>query len=534
METNSRALLRALAVLTSLALGVAACGGTGDEPDAGESRSGPRPGVSGDPADIDREGVIRVGYDLVSAAKGGFTWDPTEIITQLTDGGLLYLVYGRLMRPTPDGALIPDLAERVEVVDETTIEIVIREGVTFHDGKPFDAAVVKAGLERNLANVDSPGPGTAFFDAKSVEITGPNTVTVTVPNGAAASWHDSFLGSWETTIVRADTDFSKPVGAGPMRVTRFVPEQSVVLEKYPEYWDADAILVAGVELMHVPGASPQSAVAGIEAGQVDFATGDSTTIGSLRPPLEALVTPNPNQLSSFQTCKRDGPLADVQVRRAVNKAIDREAIIEAVFDGTAEPATSLWPPGHRFHNPDVADELAYDPKGARRLLEDAGYGDGFEFDLYVIQALGMPETAEVIQQQLAEVGITLNIIRAANYVEDFLVSQRSGAGLVPTMSPNRMKVLQWSGERIGNACTYKDPEIETLKEQLNLVSDASDEAVEVWHQIEAKAVDEALSVFLFFGAKLAIYDSDRIGNAVLWPDVIAMPDVRETYVKATS
>jgi peptide/nickel transport system substrate-binding protein len=537
MTTGRAVLRRALILLLILGLVATACGGS-DDTDGGASEREREADADAEPSetdndarDIDPEGIVRVGYDLVSAAKGGFTWDPAEIKTQLTDDAVLYLVYGRLLRRTADGDLVPDLAERTEVIDETTVEIVVRDGVTFHDGVPFDAEVVKAGLERNLALTDSPGPGPAFFDAETVEVTGPNTLRVTIPSGSAASWHDSFLGSWETTIVREDTDFGMPVGAGPMRLARHVPEQSIVLERYDDYWDAESILVAGVELVHVPGDAAQSAAAAVQTGQVDIATTDTRLMQGFRPPLEAIVTPDPNQLATFQTCKRDGPLAEIDVRRALNKAIDREAIIAAVFDGTAEPATSLWPAGHRFQNADVADELAYDPEGARELLEQTGYADGFEFDLYVIQAGALPETAEVLQQQFAEVGVRMNIIPSSNYVEEFLVAQRSGAGLVPTMSPNRLKVLQWSGERIGNACTYHDPELEALKEDLEGFSDASDEAVELWHRIEAKAVDEALSIFLFFGARLAVYNTDRLGDATLWPDVITMPDVRKTYVR---
>jgi ABC-type transport system substrate-binding protein len=496
------------------------------EPAPGEDEA-PAPG---EPADADLDGVVRVAYDLVASARGGFNWDPAKVTTQLTDDGLFYLVYGRLMRPTAEGELVPDLAERAEVLDDNTIEITVREGVTFHDGQPFDAHAVKAGLERTLAVEGSPALAQPFFDLESVEAVDDRTVRLSFPAGTAASWFDVFLGSWETTIVREDTDFAQPVGAGPMRVMQFIPEQLIALERYEDYWDAESILLGGVELVHAPDA--ETAVSALRADQVDMGLIEVAQIPELAPPLEVHALLDPNRLATIMLCKRDGPLANADARVAINRAIDREVLSEVLFEGTAEPATMLWPEGHRFHNPDVADHLAYDPAGAREALEAAGYPDGFSFDLYVLQGAGMPEAAEVIQQQLAEVGITANLVPAPNFVGDFLVAQADGGGLVPTMGGNRQKLLHWSGDTIGNACRYNDPEIDALAERLAQVSDADAEAVEIWHDLQEVIVTDALSVFLFFGSNTVGYNADRLGQAVPWPHVVLVPDARQTFVSA--
>lgn len=517
MRFIGRKVGRLLALGAALGLVLAACGG-------GDDTGGTAP---------DPNGVLRVGYDLVASSRGGFQLDPARSPTSVGEDGLYHLIYGRLMVATQEGELEPGLAERATVVDPNAIEIVVRDGVTFQDGVPFDAEAVEAGLERTLAANNQAGFPATFFDLQAVDVTGPNTVRLTVSNGTAASWYDTYLGSWETTIVRPDTDFSQPVGAGPMRLTEYVPEQRIVLEKWDDYWDAESILAGGMELLHVSVDEPQSGIAALQAGQIDFVQSDVAQLPAITGNLGSLAEPDANRLYALHLCKQEGPLADPRVRRALNMSIDRDAINEAIFAGTSEPATELWPEGHRFHNPDVADELAYDPEAARDLLEDAGYADGFSFTVYVLQAANVPETVEVIQQQLAEVGVTIDIEPAPNYVQDFLVPPRPGAGAITGSQEAHLRLGSWSGSDIGNTCHYDDAELNALQRQLNAMSMSSDEAVELWHQIDELVVRDALSVFIVYGANVVAYDADRLSDVARWPlGNIVIPDVRQTSVNS--
>lgn len=527
---------RLLALLAVFALVVAACGGD-DDGAAGPSDDGTTEtsegGDAGELSDVDPDGIVKVGYDLVQPAKGGITFDPVEVTTQITDQALLYLVYGSLLRPLADGSLEPDLAESTEVVDDQTITVTLREGITFSDGTPLDADAVKASIERNLTATDSPGFATPFFDLETIEATSPTELTLTIPNGTAASWHDSFLGSWETVVVPpGHSDFSKPIGAGPMVLAEWTPEQSMRLEKNPEYWDAESILVAGMDVIHAPADNAQARSGAFGAGQVDFVPVETTDMNSVDG--EVLLEVDANALGSLMLCKRDGPLADVNVRKAMNKAIDRAAISEAVYGGAYEPSHGLWPDGHRFHDPAIDEAMTYDVDAARGHLADSEYPDGFEFDLYVLEAANIPVLTQVVQSQLAEIGITANLVPSANYVADFLGAQKDGAGAVPTMSPNRQKLLQWSGESVGNTCFYEDPELERLKAELSTMADSSDEAVDLWHQIEQYVVEEqALSVLTLFSAQPVAWNGDVLGEAASLPyPSLLFPDPRITYVKA--
>ena len=130
------------------------------------------------------------------------------------------MLYGRLLRQTLDGDFVPDLAESTTVPDPNTIEITLRDGLTFSDGTAFDAAAVKTGLERNLQEADRAVMTEPFYDLQAVNVTSPTTLTLTIANGKAAGWHDSFLAGLQTTITKpGQTDFADPIGAGPFKVT---------------------------------------------------------------------------------------------------------------------------------------------------------------------------------------------------------------------------------------------------------------------------------------------------------------------------
>jgi peptide/nickel transport system substrate-binding protein len=519
--------LRAVLAVPLVALVLAAgCSSGGSGGSNGGSAS------SGGGGEVDPSGVVRVGYDLRPQQGGGWYFDPTEAVSSVHEGWL-YMLYGRLLRPTQEGELVPDQAESTLVVDPNTIDITLRAGQTFSDGTPFDAEAVKTGLERNLALGDRAVFTEPFYDLQAVTVTGPTTVRLTIADGKAASWHDTFLPGFQTTITKAEIDSADPIGAGPFTMTSYRPEQSVTYARYDGYWDAASIQVAGIEIVQVSVDQPASGSAALQAEQVDLTGTDASQIPVLVGSLDLYSQTDPNQTVSLQICKREGPLADARVRQAINKAIQREDLSAAIYADTASPATGPWPDDHQFSDPALAGELAHDVDGAKALLAEAGYGDGLDLDIYVVGGLGLPEAAEVLEQQLAEIGVRLNIIIPSNYVADFLNAQRPGLGLYPGGAENREKLNQWSGDATSNTCKYQNDELNVLIGRLATVSDSSDEAVELWHQIDELVIDEALSGFVLFRSRLAGYNADTLGAVDLWPQgSVVIPDPRGTWVKA--
>ena len=171
------------------------------------------------------------------------------------------------------------------------------------------------------------------------------TLRLTIPNGTANGWYDTYMGAVETLIVPPDTDFSMPAAAGPYNVTAFEPQRSATLTKNPDYWDADSVDVATIDLVNVEGAADTAAPSALSAGQVDFAAITFTQIDALTSGIEPIINPSASQLIAFQTCNTQPPFDNEKLRLALGRAIDRDAINEALYKGTGIPAYGIWPEG---------------------------------------------------------------------------------------------------------------------------------------------------------------------------------------------
>ncbi|HEY6531997.1 MAG TPA: ABC transporter substrate-binding protein [Acidimicrobiales bacterium] len=521
-----------VALLAVFALLLGAC--SSDSSEEGEGSTATTEASGGEPSDIDPNGIFKMTYNLVqTGGQSGFQLNPM-VETGDTNDNLLYLIYGRILRPTPEGGLEPDQAESTSIPDANTIKITLRPDQTFHDGTVFDAAAVKASLDASLAANNEAGLGVGFYNLESVTADGDLDLTLTIKNGLAASWHDQFLSSWKTSVIPQGANFNPPIGAGPMEVTSWTKGTSLSLKSYDGYWDRESIKVAGVDFTHNDQGQEASALAALQAGQVDYTQIDVPQISSVSGDFETLIVPDPNRLVNLQICKREGPLADPNVRIAMNKAMDRAAISEAVYEGTSQPGTQLYPEGHQFYVPELADVLAYDQAAAKQLLTDAGYPDGFEFDLYILPALGLPDVAAVYKQQLAEIGVTANLLPTPGIVKDWMETNNLGMGIIPSMTAGVDRLNMWTGDSISNVCDYNDPEVTDIRNELLKVSSSSDEAVELWGQAADIVVNDALSVFVSFSSRLAAYNTNVVGDPVVYPlGTFPVPDFRYTYVKAS-
>jgi ABC-type transport system substrate-binding protein len=517
-----------LAVVAAVSLVVAACSSDDDEGSSTDTTSAQ--------AEFDPSGVLHVGIDLLTQSGGGPSFDPAAASFSSNGyDGLWYLVFGRLMRPNDDGSLTPELAERATVVDTNTIEIVVREGVTFSDGTPLDAAAVKASLERALASraTAEAGFGVKFFSLQSVAVTAPDTARLSFSDGTAPSWYDQYIPQWQTSVTKpGETDWARPTGAGPMKLVSNTPGDSLVLTKNESYYDVASVKVAGYEFTHVPETQTASGIAAVQAGQLDIALADSTQIATLPANIKPFTLIKPSSTIGMHICKADAPLSDARVRQAINKGIDRRAISDTVFAGEAEPQTQIWPPGHTFNSPELDESLAFDPEGAKALLTEAGYPNGVAIDMHAVPAFGIDETAQILQQELGEIGIDVNFIAGGNYLQDFLQANKRAIGLFPGNSSGTDVLNAWSGDGVGNVCDYKNAELDGLLAELKGVSQSDPEAVELWRQVNELVVDEALGGFIIYRPAIVVFDEDKVGGLSLWPNgAYLIPDAMSTFVK---
>jgi len=518
-----------LALGVALALLASACGGSGSggsSDDAGSPSSGPAADGT-----VNRDGTVKVGFDLTG--NGQFNWEPGANSAHPSMDPLWYLAYGRLMRKADDGTFVPDQAEKVTVVDPTTIEIVVRPGQTWQDGAAFDAESVKVGLDHNLASVPTDSGFTdAFYAVKSVEVVDPMTVRLGLPGGTAASWYDTFIAAPAVTITRPSSGYDKPIGAGPMEITSYAFGQNLTMKRFEGYWDSANVNFAEMDFVHILNGQAQSSTAALQSGQADIATFDTTQLVSMTGDLKPASLSDPSRLMRIGFCKRDAPLDNEKIRQAITKAIDRDAINEVVYEGTATPAVQLWPEGNRFYSPEVGDEMGYDPEAAKQLVSESGVANP-TFDLYVLNNLGGPDTAQVIEQQLKEVGITANIKIAADITNEFLGPQAPGAFIFPaTQNADTLKLKDFNGTSLSNLCRWQDPEIQALFEQLSTISSTTDEAQQAWWEIDQIYADTVPGVPLEFASVVGGYDSAKLVLDGIYPGGLNLvPDIFTSYME---
>ena len=335
--------------------------------------------------------------------------DSSQKIHQLIFDGLLR-IDDRLRYVTEGG-----LAERLENPEPTTWVVTLRKGVRFHDGHELTAADVLYTYNTILDPASrSPHRG-AFRGLRSVEARDPLTVVFTLSEPFA---------SFPTNLVipqiipdGAGPDVAaRPIGTGPYRFVRHLPDDRVELAAFADYW-AGRPANDGLVLRVVP----DEVMRGLELrkGAIDLVVNDVSPdiLYQLRRDerLQTATAPGVDyQYIGINLL--DPALRDVRVRRALAHAIDRQAIVDHLRRGLATPADGLMPPIARAYEPGIAS-YALDPPRARQLLDDAGYhdpdGEGPAPRLRLTLKTSNIEfnrlQAAVVQENLARVGIALDV-----------------------------------------------------------------------------------------------------------------------------
>jgi peptide/nickel transport system substrate-binding protein len=342
-------------------------------------------------------------------------------------------IYERLLDIDRDGKLVPYLAESFEVAEDgLTITLKIRQGKTWHNGDPVDAASIKA-LFDHWINPESTDFGETFYrNVTAVEA--PDAATLILRLSAPDSNAYYGMAYIYSPIVHFATLQANPeeygksiaIGSGPFKFVSWEGD-SVTVERVPDYFGApDYIENKGpayldrITYTWLP--DQASRTVNLESGTFDMvekpAPQDVERLEN-NPDLVVVKMPQPALLYMGFNFKQQEKLGDRRVREAIYRAVDRQVIIDRVLFGLATPAFSPVVP----HDPDYwtgADTLyPYDLERANALLDEAGWlrdgdvrkKDGVELALNLI-ILGISEqqtVAQVVQDQLKEIGVRIDI-----------------------------------------------------------------------------------------------------------------------------
>jgi peptide/nickel transport system substrate-binding protein len=351
------------------------------------------------------------GHLKIAVTSNLNTLDPAK--SKIGDEYLyMFAVFNGLTFIDRDLTLKPDLAERWESSDDLkTWTFYLRKGVKFHNGRELDAQDVVATIDHIMDKATGSKARVNFLVVDKVEVVDKYTVRFHL-NTPYAGFADLF-GERQARIIPRDcidTLATHPIGTGPFKFVSFLPGDRVELVRNPDYFEKGLPLLDAVTLYVIPESAAR--VTALEAGDVNV-------VWHL--PLEAIdrLKKNPEiVVDEVPTSSWDGiilhnkmkPFDNPKVRQAIQLAIDKVEMAQIVLFGHGTPTHSPIPPSHPFYNSEIPFKT--DLAKAKQLLAEAGYPNGFEFQMYVPEGRPARERLGLTaREMLKPLGIKVNIQR---------------------------------------------------------------------------------------------------------------------------
>lgn len=438
------------AILIGLVLFITACGGGDSDGDGSPGGENPEP--------PDRSLILAEAADTRSLyASSSTAQREINISEQMNE---------KLIEFSADGQdYEPRLATEWEQVDPVTTRLTLREGVTFTNGEAFDSATAKFSIDTMLA-----APAYASFTSSiaTAEIVDEFTIDVIAKQPSGLILTSLAMGSFQYppayfAEVGEEAYASAPIGTGPYVLVEWQKGVAVTLEANPDYWDGEPFYT-DVEFRIIPDKAAQ--VAALRSGQVDFVP--DLPIGSIgevegADDLALLTQPSNRVYYATFTTLQEGPLQDPAVRRALQYAIDVDAIINGVLDGHATPLAGQIVTGSFFgFNPDL-EPTPYDPELAMEMLAEAGYPDGFTMQLQY-SATNIQEVGQAVALQLAEVGIDVqqDVLEPGTFLQRLVAKELVGMFYAGSLPPPDAHFMYQQFRSDFRYSYYSDPEVDRL------------------------------------------------------------------------
>ncbi len=318
-----------------------------------------------------------------------------------------------------DGSLEPRLATAWEQVDELTWRFELRDGIVFHDGTPFDAEAVATSVNRTLDPQLDCEIRTKFFGNTAVTPRVVDSHTIEFKTEQPSPILPTMMGTMTITAPSTiATELTRePIGTGPYVFTSWAPGQNVVLTRFEDYWGEEPEVEQATYIWRSE-SSVRAAM--VETGEADIAPSIAVQDAG-NPDLDFSYFDS--ETTNFRIDLAFPPLDDVRVRRAINLAIDREAIRGSILPEGVVPAAQFVVPGINGHNADL-EPFPYDPEEATRLIEEAR-ADGVPVDQEILIIgrrgihAGVTETLEVVHAMLQGVGLNvrLQVVEVAEWID---------------------------------------------------------------------------------------------------------------------
>ena len=493
---KTRKLLALLLALGLLSATLCGCGGgsTGttaeSKPTDGSNTEAQAPADAQGAADHPNEITVGIAQDLDESL------DPHKAVAAGTKE-VMFNVFEGLMKPTPEGDLIPAVAEKYEISDDQlTYTFTIRDGIKFHNGDPVTAEDVGESLARCKNGGDGIFEVEAFSNIQHMETADSRSISITL--GEPDS---EFLSYLTTAVLPAgyDGQDTAPVGTGPFKFVSRAAQDNIVLERFDDYWGEKAYLD---KVTYKIIENADSILMSLQSGAVDlFAHLTSTQVAQLGDEFN-IEEGTMNLVQAMYLNHAEKPFDDVRVRQALCYAIDRQQILDLAFDGYGSLiGSSMYPAFGKYFDDSLTNYYTYDVEKAKALLADAGYPDGFAMTI-TVPSNYQPhlDTAQVIVEQLKQVGITAEILPVTweSWLNDTYMGRQFQATVVgvdaSTMTA-RALLERFTSTAGNNFINYNNAEYDAFfQEAITAADDAAQTAA--YKQAEANLTENAANVYI--------------------------------------
>ncbi|MGW3855863.1 ABC transporter substrate-binding protein [Micromonospora arida] len=530
--------LRAAVAAAAVVCTVVACSpvsnNEGGDPSGGDQSAGQDSfGTPADPAAVKQGGKLVIALSAEPDAL-----DPT-LSRSLYSRYVFQAMCQKLYDVNEQAQVVPQLATALPTTsgDGRTVTIPLRPGVRFADGTAFDSAAVKATLQRHLTNARSarkselgPIDGVDTPDAQTVVL---RLKQPFAPLLGALADRAGMIMSAQALRTRGDDFASAPVCVGPFKFAKRVPQNSIEVVRDPNYYDASKVHLDAISWRILTDASIRAA--NLRSGDAQVADSVSTQdVASLRQDSAVSVlqsqslgyqglTINVGNVDGVGTAPKpiNRPLAqNAKVRQAFEHAIDRKALVDAVFNGLHAAACSPISPASTFSSPEAQTCPAHDPAKAKQLLAEAGVQTPYTVTMLASNTPDTLRLAQALQSMVKDGGFDLKI----NPVEY--------SSLLDEQDRGNFELLQlgWSGRIdpdanitnfVGtgasqNVAGYSNPQLDTLLTQARQAGDVEERRKLYGQAVTLLQQDDAL-IYLYRQRNLTAV-SKQIQGLQVYPD----------------
>lgn len=488
----------------------------------------------------------------VASAFDPQTMDP-HALALLYHSRVAFQIYEFLVNRDQDFALEPALATSWSALDPTTWRFLLRPGVVFHDGTPFNADDAVFSIERALAKPSqrafllSGVKAVRKVDAHTIDIVTaqPDAVLpeklqfVAMMSRAWCERHgveraQDWNGKQETFAVRNAN------GTGPFKLGRYEPDVGAVLERHAGWWGANGDDKRNGNLDEVSFVSIRSdatRLAALASGEVDLVLDPPfQDVARLKTDPRLALTQTTDigtQYFSFDQARPElewsdvkgrNPFKDLRVRRAVAHAVNVELIVQKVLRGQATPTGALLSPRVDGALPELEARLPHDPAKARALLNEAGYPDGFAVTLDCVNIAFRENVCQAAAAMLTQVGIRTTL-RASPTNQFFpKLSQGSASFIEYGWTPNvdawptlnaLLRTFDPAGSGTFNAGRYSNPKLDALIDAVRIEPDLTKRRAMVGTVLRLAAEEMA---YLPLYRRTLTWAMRKDVKVVMWPN----------------